>query len=60
MSRLGLKEGDTMAWNEACKLVRLNVNPGKLAGLCGDCRWRGLKFCAEGLAQLAAAGSPKG
>ena len=54
LSHLGLKEGEWMSWDELCERVRRSVSTGDLSALCGDCRWHGLNFCAEGLALLAA------
>lgn len=53
MEHLGLSCDDKVAWNDLLDLVAARVGVDDIASLCGDCSWRDLDFCSDGLASLA-------
>ncbi len=44
----GLREGDTLQWQQLCRLARNRIlDTGRLAEVCGDCGWYAL--CVDGI-----------
>lgn len=58
MSRLRLESGMRLTWEEILQRLRAGVNGSDLGGICGQCRWLPLGYCAEGIESLKA-GSPQ-
>jgi uncharacterized protein len=52
MSRLGLESGARLKWEEILERIRAGVNGSDLGGICGQCRWLPLGYCAEGIESL--------
>ena len=54
MARLGIADGETVAWDEILARIRAAVAPDDLDDICGTCPWLPLGHCKEGLARLRA------
>jgi hypothetical protein len=60
LNLLGLAAGALLSWEEVRLRLSAGLGPADLPAVCGQCEWLSLGYCAEGLAQLAAAHSPRG
>ncbi len=54
LARLGLADGQTVAWGGILARIRASVAPDDLDHICGTCPWLPLGHCKEGLARLRA------
>ena len=52
MARLGIEEGETLAWSEIVERIARSVKPDHLDSICGACPWLPLGVCKEGIARL--------
>ncbi|MFI5403813.1 MAG: DUF1284 domain-containing protein [Planctomycetota bacterium] len=57
LARLGLRDGQEVAWREILARIRARVAPDDLDDICGTCPWLPLGHCKAGLARLRAAAS---
>jgi hypothetical protein len=49
---LGLNAGSTVRWRDVLERTRLSIKGRDLPGICGNCRWLPLGYCAEGIERL--------
>jgi len=52
MARLGIAEGETVAWGEIVERIAGSVEPDDLDGICGSCPWLPLGVCKAGIRKL--------
>ncbi|HEV8539761.1 MAG TPA: DUF1284 domain-containing protein [Nitrospiraceae bacterium] len=52
LTRLGLESGMRLRWEEILERIRHRVRGSDLVGICGQCRWLPLGYCAEGIESL--------
>ena len=57
-ARLGIAEGETVAWSEILARIRARIAPDDLDSICGSCPWLPLGVCKAGLAKLATGARP--
>jgi hypothetical protein len=54
LTRLGFEAGMRVRWEEILERIRDRVRGMDLVGICGQCRWLPLGYCAEGIESLRA------
>ena len=52
LARLGLHDGDRLAWAEILDRIRTSLTGESLTNICGRCQWLSLGYCREGLDRL--------
>lgn len=52
LTRLGLQAGALVRWGDVLDRIRGSVRGSDLPGICGQCRWLPLGYCAEGIETL--------
>ncbi len=52
MARLGIAEGEILAWGEILRRIAARIEGRDLDAICGACPWRPLGYCREGIEAL--------
>jgi hypothetical protein len=52
LKRLGLSGGGVVRWRDVLERIRISIKGSDLPGICGQCRWLPLGYCAEGIERL--------
>lgn len=50
--RVKLKEREKYSIKEILNLIKKKIKPCDLSAICGDCPWREMGYCAEGLKKI--------
>jgi hypothetical protein len=52
LGKLCLSENEIRAWSDILKIIGQNISSRDMDDICGDCRWREFKYCAQALDSL--------
>jgi hypothetical protein len=52
LKRLGLSGGGVVRWRDVLERIRISITGSDLPGICGQCRWLPMGYCAEGIERL--------